>query len=134
MRLLIDTHILLWAAVGDPRLRGSARMDFENPDNSLVVSVTTLWEVGIKYSIGKLPLPVSPRDFFAREIATRGYEVLDVQRPHAERQAELPFPADGHRDPFDRLLVAQAIVEGIPLLSGDGRLHAYTAWGLVLRR
>ena len=73
-------------------------------------------------------------DFFAREIATRRYEVLDVQRPHAERQAELPFPADGHRDPFDRMLVSQAIVEGIPLLSGDGRLHAYTAWGLVLRR
>lgn len=134
MRLLIDTHILLWAALDDPRLRGQARADFLDPDNSPVVSVATLWEIGIKYAIGKLPLPVAPRDFFAREIATRHYEVLDVQRSHAERQAELPFPKGGHRDPFDRLLVTQAIVEGIPLLSGDGRLHSYTAWGLVLRQ
>ena len=133
MRLLNDTHVLLWAALADPRLRGQTRDDFVDPNNSLVVSVATMWEISIKYALGKLPLPVPPRDFFAREIATRAYEVLDIQRPHAERQAELPFPVDGHRDPFDRLLVTQAIVEGIPLLSGDRRLNAYTAYGLVIR-
>ena len=97
------------------------------------MSVASLWEIGIKYALGKLPLPVAPRDFFAREVAARGYEVLDVQRTHAERVADLAFPAGGHRDPFDRMLVAQAIAEGIPLLSGDGRLSDYGAEGLVLR-
>lgn len=132
MRILIDSHILLWAAVGDARLRGRLRAMFVDPDHVLVVSVVTLWEIGIKYALGKLPLPVTPRDFFAREIADRGYEVLDMRRDHAERAADLPYPNREHRDPFDRMLVAQALAEGLPLLSGDGRLGAYTGLGLRL--
>ncbi len=130
MTLLIDSHILLWAAIDDPRLRGEARKAYVDPENLLVVSVATLWELGIKHSLGKLPLPVPARDFFAREIATRGYRVLDVQRAHAERAAELPYPDPGHRDPFDRMLVSQALVEGVPLLTFDGRLAAYEPLGL----
>lgn len=130
MTLLIDSHILLWAAIDDPRLRGEARKAFVDPENLLLVSVATLWELGIKHALGKLPLPVPARDFFAREIATRGYRVLDVQRAHAERAAELPYPDPGHRDPFDRMLVSQALVEGVPLLTFDGRLQAYEALGL----
>jgi PIN domain nuclease of toxin-antitoxin system len=128
--LLVDSHILLWAAVGDVRLRGAARQAFVDPDNLLLVSVATFWELGIKHALGKLPLPVPARDFFAREIATRGYVVLDVKRAHAERAAELPYPDPGHRDPFDRMLVAQALVEGVTMLTADGRLTAYASLGL----
>ena len=134
MTILIDSHILLWAAIDDPRLKGTARTVFADPDNLLLVSVATLWQLGIKHALGKLPLPVPARDFFAREIATRGYRVLDVQRAHAERAAELPYPDPGHRDPFDRMLVSQALVEGVPLLSADGRLGAYEALGLRVIR
>ena len=134
MTLIIDSHILLWAAIGDPRLRGKARDAFVDPENLLLVSVATLWELGIKHAQGKLPLPVPVRDFFAREIATRGYRVLDVQRAHAERAAELPYPDPGHRDPFDRMLVSQALAEGVPLLTFDGRLGAYEALGLRVVR
>jgi PIN domain nuclease of toxin-antitoxin system len=132
MRLLIDTHILLWAAVADPRLSGRARAIFVDPENVLVVSTMTLCEIGIKYALGKLPLPVPPRDFFAREIADRGYEILDLRREHAERVAELPYVDHEHRDPIDRMLVAQALAEGLPMLSADSRLGAYTSLGLRL--
>lgn len=134
MRLLVDTHVLLWAAVADPRLRGGLRAAFVDPDNDLAVSAVTLWEIAIKHSIGKLRLPVAPADFFAREIATRGYSVVAATRAHAERVATLPFPANGHRDPFDRMLVAQALVEGVPLLSGDDRLDAYAEVGATFVR
>jgi PIN domain nuclease of toxin-antitoxin system len=127
---LIDSHILLWAAIDDPRLRGAARDAFVDPENLLLVSVATLWELGIKNALGKLPLPVPARDFFSREMATRGYRVLDVKRAHAERAAELSYPDPRHRDPFDRMLVSQALVEGLPLLTADGRLGAYEALGL----
>lgn len=130
MTLLIDTHIVLWAAVADERLQGKLKTLFEAPDNTLLVSTASLWEISIKYSIGKLPLPVVPGDFFAREIATRGYNVLEVQRAHAERVGVLPFPG-GHRDPFDRMLVAQSLVEGVALLSADGWMSAYESHGLV---
>jgi PIN domain nuclease of toxin-antitoxin system len=128
--LLIDSHVLMWAAIDDPRLAGAAREAYADPENVLLVSVATLWELGIKHALGRLPLPVPARDFFAREVATRGYHVLDVQRAHAERAAELPYPDPRHRDPFDRMLVAQALVEGAPLLSADGRLGAHGALGL----
>lgn len=132
MRILIDTHVVLCAAVDDKRLQGSQRSAYLDPTNALIASVASLWEIGIKYGLGKLPLPVAPADFFAREVATRGYEVLDVRRPHAERVALLPYPPGGHRDPFDRMLVAQALVEGLPLMSADRRLAEYAAHGLVL--
>ena len=132
MRLLIDSHVLLWAALDDPRLAGAQRAAFVDPDHELLVSAATLWELGIKYAIGKLPLPVTPRDFFAREIAVRSYVVLDVKRAHAERSAELPYLDPKHRDPFDRMLISQALTEGIPLLSADQRFLAYRDLGLRL--
>jgi PIN domain nuclease of toxin-antitoxin system len=88
--------------------------------------------LGIKYALGKLPLPVTPRDFFAREITERGYVVLEVKRAHAERAAELPYLDPKHRDPFDRMLISQALAEGIPLLSADQRFSAYRDLGLGL--
>ncbi len=125
MRLLIDSRVLLWAALDDPRLAGAQREVYVDPDNDLLVSTATLWELGIQYALGKLPLPVTPRDSFAREFAVRGYAVLDVKRAHAARAAELPYPDPKHRDPFDRMLISQALTEGIPLLSADPRFSAY---------
>lgn len=130
MRVLVDTHIALWVALDDPRLRGPSRDLVTDPGVQLVLSVASMWEVAIKVSLGKLPLPVAPDVFFAREVASRGYATLEVRREHAVRVAQLPWPADGHRDPFDRLLVAQALVEGIPLLSADRRIGAYETSGL----
>jgi PIN domain nuclease of toxin-antitoxin system len=124
--------VLLWAAVDDPRLAGARRAAYVDPDNDLLVSTATLWELGIKYALGKLPLPVTPRDFFAREITERGYVVLEVKRAHAERAAELPYLDPKHRDPFDRMLISQALAEGIPLLSADQRFSAYRDLGLGL--
>jgi PIN domain nuclease of toxin-antitoxin system len=132
VKLLIDSHVLLWAAIDDPRLAGAQREAYIDPENDLLVSTATLWELGIKYALGKLPLPVAPRDFFAREIAVRGYVVLDVKRAHAERAAELPYPDPRHRDPFDRMLISQALVEGIAMLSADHRVEAYRPLGLRL--
>jgi PIN domain nuclease of toxin-antitoxin system len=89
-----------------------------------------MWELGIKYALGKLPLPVSPRDFFAREIATRGYRVLDVKRAHAERAAELAYVDAKHRDPFDRMLVSQARAEHLTLVTHDEVLTRYDVTSL----
>lgn len=132
MKLLIDGHVLLRAALDDPRLAGAQREAYIDPENDLLVSTATRWELGIKYALGKLPLPGAPRDFFAREIAVRGYGVLDVKRAHAERAAELPYPNAKHRDPFDRMLISQALAEGIPLISADQRFFAYRDLGLGL--
>lgn len=132
MKLLIDSHVLLWAALDDPRLKGGVRAAYVDPDNDLLLSTATIWELGIKHALGKLPLPVAARDFFAREIEVRGYRVLDVRRAHAERAGELPHVDTGHRDPFDRMLISQALVEGVALLSADGRFDAYRALGLQL--
>lgn len=122
----------LWAAPDDPRLAGARREAYVDPDNDLLDSTATLWELGIKYALGTLPLPVTPRDFCAREIAVRGYIVLDVKRAHAERAAELPYPDPKHRDPFDRMLIAQSLSEGIALLSADQGFSAYCDFGLGL--
>ncbi len=115
-----------------PALAGARRAANVDPDNDLLVSTATLWELGIKYALGKLPLPVTPRDFFAREITERGYVVLEVKRAHAERAAERPYLDPKHRDPFDRMLISQALAEGIPLLSADQRVSAYRDLGLGL--
>ncbi|MCA9488974.1 MAG: type II toxin-antitoxin system VapC family toxin [Myxococcales bacterium] len=132
MRILVDTHVVLWAAVDDDRLSGAHRALYTDPSNALVVSVASLWEIAIKVGLGKLPLPVPPADFFAREVASRGYEVLDIRRPHAERVGLLRYPPGGHRDPFDRMLVAQSLVEGLPLMSADMRLRDYVDQGVLL--
>ena len=93
MTLLIDSHVLLSAAIGDPRLRGKARDAFVDPENLLLVSVATLWELGSKHALGKL---------------------------RCRCLCETSSRDSGHRDPFDRMLVAQALAEGVRLLTGEG--------------
>ena len=121
MRLLLDTHLLLWAAGPSPRLSAAARRLIEDRDNELVVSTASLWEVAIKSAFRRSDFPVDA-SMFRRNLLNNGYVELAVAGEHAIAVADLP-PL--HRDPFDRMLVAQSIVEGLMLLTGDPLVAQY---------
>lgn len=134
MRILIDTHVFLWIALEPEKLSSGMLSDLTNVDNGICVSAATFWEIGIKNSIGKLPLPLPAGAFFEKEVGDRGYRVLDVGVGAGAQVAILPYPSNGHKDPFDRLLVAEAMARCMPLLSADPELGAYVQFGLELRR
>lgn len=123
MRLLLDTHLLLWAAALPGRLSPTARALIEDPANRLWFSAASLWEVSIKSSLGRADFTVDPH-LLRRGLLDNGYEELAVTGAHAVATAALP---PHHRDPFDRLLVVQAMVEGAMLLTADTQLLAYPA-------
>lgn len=123
MRLLLDTHLLLWAAGPSPRLSVEARRLIDDPDNELVFSVVTLWEVAIKSARGRDDFQVDAR-LLRRTLLNNGYEELPITGEHAVLVASLP-PL--HNDPFDRVLVAQSMVEGITLLTSDPLVAQYPA-------
>ena len=123
MRLLLDTHLLLWAAGPSPRLSARARRLIDDPDNELVVSAASLWEIAIKSALRRPNFPVNA-SLFRRNLLNNGYEELAVTGAHAVAVANLPSL---HRDPFDRMLVAQSIVEGIMLLTADPLVAQYPA-------
>ena len=125
MRLLLDTHAFLWFLAGDPSLSSAARTAMEDAGNDLLMSVASLWEMAIKVSIGKLSLPGDYEQFIRSQLATNSIQLLDITLQHAARVSTLPFPVSGHRDPFDRLLIAQALVENIPVVSQDGAFDGY---------
>ena len=122
MRLLLDTHTFLWFLLNDSRLSNAARTLIEAPANDVEVSPASYWEIAIKIGLGKYVLPEPFETFMDREIAANDFEILPILPRHAARSISLP---KHHKDPFDRLLVAQAIVEGIPIISSDGILDAY---------
>lgn len=121
MRLLLDTHLLLWAAGLPEHLPGDARALIEQPENELIVSAASLWEVTIKRSLGRADFIVEPRQL-RRGLLENGYTELAVTGAHAIAVEGLP-PI--HGDPFDRLLVAQAQVEAITLLTADKTVARY---------
>lgn len=122
MRLLLDTHAWLWFVLGDSSLSPSARSGIEDQANEKLVSPASYWEVAIKISIGKYALPQPYEHFTRRAIEGQGFIVLPVLPRHTSAICSLPFH---HRDPFDRLLVAQALIERIPVVSSDTVLDAY---------
>jgi PIN domain nuclease of toxin-antitoxin system len=121
MKLLLDTHTFLWFIDDDPQLSRAAAALIE-ADNDVLLSVASLWEIAIKVSIGKLTLAEPYATFIPAQLARNEIELLPLQLPHLSMVASLPFH---HRDPFDRMLVAQATVEGVPIISIDAAFDMY---------
>ena len=111
MRLLLDTHAFLWFVLNDPSLTPTAKGLIADPANDILLSPASYWEIAIKVSLGKYSVPGSFETFFNNQIAINGFAILPISVAHASRVAALPFH---HRDPFDRLLVAQAQAKGVP--------------------
>jgi PIN domain nuclease of toxin-antitoxin system len=120
--LLLDTHTLIWFFQDDPRLGPLARAMIEDPTNRKLVSIATCWEIAIKVGIGKLILGEPTRPYLDRAIAQSHFELLPISLDHSTRVEGL---AQHHKDPFDRLLIAQAIVEGVPIISVDPAFDPY---------
>ena len=125
MRHLLDTHALLWYALEEPQISDTAKALILDSANEVLISPVSYWEIAIKISIGKLSLHQPFENVINVCLNEYGFGILPIEPRHAARLAILPFPPD-HRDPFDRLLVAQALVEGIPLISSDTALDAYS--------
>lgn len=121
MKYLLDTHLLLWAAAEPQRLPEAARNLMEDAGNTLLFSAASLWEVAIKAGLGRADFIVEPA-VLRRGLLDNGYGELPVASEHAVATVTLPHI---HRDPFDRLLVAQAQVEGITLLTADSVVARY---------
>lgn len=122
MRLLLDSHTFLWWVRNDPALRRRARALIADVDHDCYVSHASIWEMAIKASLGKLTLPSPAERFVATQCEINGFHLLPIALAHIGLVELLPFH---HRDPFDRLLVAQARIEGLTLVSRDPRLKAY---------
>jgi PIN domain nuclease of toxin-antitoxin system len=121
VRYLLDTHTFLWLTTDDPHLTPTVRAIFLDSEQECFLSAASVWEIAIKVSLGKLTLAMS-LEHLVRGGVDRGLRVLDVTSGHAYHIERLPFH---HRDPFDRILVAQALHEGMPLLSRNAQLDAY---------
>lgn len=123
MKLLLDTHLILWAAGEPERLPVAALAAIEDPDNELLFSPVSLWEVAVKRSLGRADFQVDPR-LLRRGLFDSGYQELSITSEHAVAVDGLPAI---HKDPFDRMLVAQSLVEGITLVTVDEVLAQYPA-------
>ena len=121
MKLLLDTHLLLWTAEGSRRLSRMARTLINDPDNEVVFSVASLWEIAIKRSLGRDDSQLDPR-LLRRGLLDNGHVELPITSEHALATDSLPLI---HKDPFDRILIAQATVEGITLLTVDPLVAQY---------
>lgn len=122
MKLLLDTHIALWALVDSTRLPTKARELILSPANSVIVSATSVWEIAIKHSLARGDMPISGQealDYFQQA----GYELLPITPAHAAAVENLP---PYHQDPFDRLLVTQALLEPLRLLTHDTNVARYS--------
>jgi PIN domain nuclease of toxin-antitoxin system len=118
VKLLLDTHLLLWWLANDPALSAAARELIADPENTVFISAVSLWEIRLKQSLGRLKLPP---DFDAR-LAAEHFENLPLLAAHTREVAFLPWH---HRDPFDRMLIAQARSAGLKLLTADDAVASY---------
>ncbi|WP_017942154.1 MULTISPECIES: type II toxin-antitoxin system VapC family toxin [unclassified Thioalkalivibrio] len=121
MHLLLDTHLLLWAAADSPKLPARARDLIQDPGNAIAFSAASLWEIVIKHGLGRSDFVVEPH-VLRRELLEHGYEELAITGQHTLAVTHLP---DIHKDPFDRIRVAQAETEGYTLLTSDAQVGRY---------
>ena len=121
-RLLLDTHAFLWFVTEDPKLSAAAQRMIAAGSNEPLLSAACVWEIVIKVSIGRLPIPGPLDSFIPEQLSTNRIALLPIELKHLLEIARLPLH---HRDPFDRLLIAQAVVEGIPIVSADPAFDRY---------
>ena len=122
MRYLLDTHALLWFISEDQKLSDRAHQLILDPDSEIFLSIASLWEIAIKVNIGKLALDKPFNQLFPDEIDSHGIEILDITIDSLVQLTALP---PHHRDPFDRLIIAQALVENLPIISVDRNFDTY---------
>jgi PIN domain nuclease of toxin-antitoxin system len=128
MRLLLDTHTFLWFIQGSQNLSETARNLIEDQGNQKLMSIASLWEISIKVSIGKLDVGMAIAELLSREVYGNGFEVLAIQANHLDELTKLVFH---HKDPFDRLIIAQALAERMPVVTRDevfGRYPVSLLW------
>jgi PIN domain nuclease of toxin-antitoxin system len=124
MSILLDTHVFLWFITADPHLSGAVRDGLRDPGNQVYLSVVSVWEVIVKHRLGKLPLPADPEPFLPEQRARHQIESLPLDEASVAQLVHLP---DHHRDPFDRMLLCQAMQHGLVLATEDAILCSYTA-------
>jgi PIN domain nuclease of toxin-antitoxin system len=122
VNLLLDSHAFLWFCQNDPCLSSTARAIIEDPSNRKLVSVASCWEIAIKAGLGKLTLGEPSVSYFPNALARTGFDLLPISLAHATAVETLPLH---HRDPFDRLLIAQAMVDAMPIVSADAAFDPY---------
>lgn len=123
MNLLLDTHIFLWFVTDDSKLSTSLKDLIEDEDNVIYLSVASLWEMSIKYNLGKLTLVPSYQEFVEREVRETNLNLLAIELEHLMINATLPRH---HGDPFDRIIIAQSMAENIPIITVDPVFHQYS--------
>jgi PIN domain nuclease of toxin-antitoxin system len=121
MRLLLDTQTFLWFVSGDARLTRRARRAMESEDAEMILSAASVWEIAIKVGLGRLTLPASVEEYIAEKVEG-GFHVLSIDWTHAAAVERLP---KHHRDPFDRLLITQALAENLPVVTNDAVFNSY---------
>jgi len=122
MRVLLDTHTFLWFVLGEAPLSARAKATIEDPSNEKLLSPASYWEIAIKISLGKYTLSHPYEEFIEKGITENGFVVVPIALPHTAVLTTLPFH---HRDPFDRLIIAQAMVEEATIISIDTEFDAY---------
>lgn len=122
MNLLLDTQALLWFVLDDSRLSETARENIVSADALVFISPASLWEIAIKISLGKYALPMPFATFWDDQLLTNDFALLPISVPHTARITDLPYH---HRDPFDRLIIAQSLVEKVPVVSSDELFARY---------
>ena len=122
MKVLLDTHAFLWAITEDSRLSQTARRVFTSAENEILISVASIWEILVKAEAGKLPFPRPSGSYLRTQLKKTSVRVLPILLPHVLRIEDLPIH---HRDPFDRIILAQAIEERLPLMSADEKFRLY---------
>lgn len=122
MKYLLDTHSLLWIITDDSKLSKRAQDIYLDSENDIFLSMASIWELAIKSSLGKISLDKPLDEFVSEHVLGNNIEILEIKLPHVLRIEQLPFH---HRDPFDRLIISQAIEDSLPILGGDNAFDLY---------
>ncbi|MGB5960604.1 MAG: type II toxin-antitoxin system VapC family toxin [Coleofasciculaceae cyanobacterium] len=123
MRFLLDTHTFLWFIEGNLNLSNTAKKLIEDEGNQRFLSIASLWEISIKINIGKLGIGMKLTELVAQQVYGNAIDLLEIKPGHLDKLTEMPFH---HKDPFDRLIIAQSIVENMAVVSKDGAFESYS--------